>query len=111
MYTVLCICTGSDEVDLASLYTHVVPCIIHWEHLGVHLGLEPHHLGYISKNHAHNPDRTNDCCRDVLMKWLELECSPTWGKLEDAVNTIENLLTIENNITGKCLNYQLSIKW
>ena len=96
----LCIYTGKDKVDLASLYKHVVPCITDWEGLGVHLGLQPYHLDCISSDNSYNPDRTKNCCRVVLKKWLQLECSPTWGKLEDAVNEIENPFTINNDIVG-----------
>ena len=91
---------GTDRVDLASLYKHVVPCVTDWEDLGVHLGLKPYHLDCISRNNAHNPDRTKDCCKAVLKKWLKLELSPTWGKLEDAVNAIENPPTANHDIAG-----------
>ena len=93
--------TGTDEVDLASLYKHVVPCITDWENLGVRLGLKPYHLDCISRNNAYNPDRTKDCCRAVLKKWLQLEHSPTWGKLENAINEIKNPPTTKNDTAGK----------
>ena len=99
--TVLCIYTGKDKVDLASLYKHVVPYITDWEDLGVHLGLKPYHLDCISRDNEYTPNRTKNCCRAVLKKWLQLECSPTWGKLEDAVNTIENPPTTNSDIAGK----------
>ena len=73
-----CIVIGRDRVDLASLYKHVVPCITDWEDLGVHLGLKPYHLDCISRDNEYTPNRTRNCCRAVLKKWLELECSPTW---------------------------------
>ena len=94
--------TGTDKVDEANLYRLVVP---DWENLGVHLRLKKCDLDCISRDNAHNPDRTKDCCRAVLKKWLELECSPTWGTLEDAINAIENPPTTNNDITGKCLNH------
>ena len=97
-----CIHTGTDIVDKANLYRLIVP---DWENLGVHLRLKKCDIECISRDNAHNPDRTKDCCRAVLKKWLELECSPTWGKLEDAVNDTENPLTTNNDIAGKCLNH------
>ena len=96
----LCIYTGTDKVDLASLYKHVVPCITDWEDLGLHLGLQPHELDCISRDNEYTPNRTKNCCRAILKKWLELECSPTWGKLEDVVNFTENSPTTNNDITG-----------
>ena len=83
--------TGADKVDLASLYKHVVPCITDWENLGAHLGLEPYHFDSISRDNEYTPNRTKNCCRAVLKKWLELEYSPTWDKLEDAINEIKIL--------------------
>ena len=93
--------TGTDKVDLASLYKHVIPCVTDWEDLGVHLGLKPYHLECISRDNAQNPNRTKDCCRAVLKKWLELEHSHTWGKLEDAINVTENPPTTKNDTAGK----------
>ena len=93
--------TGADIVDEANLYRVVVP---DWENLGVHLKLKKSDLDCISRDNAHNPDRTKDCCRAVLKKWLELEFSPTWGTLEGAVNAIENVATTNYGIAGKCLN-------
>ena len=75
--------------DHASLYRHVVPYITDWKGLGEELGLQPHHLDIISRDNAYNPERTKDCCRAVLKKWLQLECSPSWGMIDDAVNAIE----------------------
>ena len=92
--------TGADIVDEANLYRLVVP---DWENLGVHLRLKKCDLDCISRDNAHNPNRTKDCCRAVLKKWLELECSPTWAKLEEAVKAIYNPPTTNNDITGKCL--------
>ena len=93
--------TGIDRVDLASLYKHVVPCITDWENLGAHLGLNPCHLDCISRDNEYTPNRTKNCCRAVLKKWLQLEHSPTWGKLEDAINETENPPTTKNDTAGK----------
>jgi len=56
-------------------------------------------LALISKNNAFNPDRNEDCCKAVFSKWLKSDPSSTWGKLEDAVNTIEGY---HNDVTGVC---------
>ena len=105
IWSLCCIVTyilhiGSSEVDLASSYQYVVPCITDWEDLGVHLKLKPYHLDCISRDNEYTPNRTKNCCRAVLKKWLELDCSPTWGKLEDAVNAIQTPPTTDNNIAG-----------
>ena len=56
-----------------------------WERLGLELGLKDYHIAIISKDNEHNPNRSVTCCRKVLQKWLEIDPSATWGKLDDAV--------------------------
>ena len=95
--------TGEDTPELADLYRNIVPhCATRWESLGAELGLEQHHLALISKNNAFNPDRNEDCCKAVLEKWLNIDLLPNWGKLEDAVNTIEDSPILHNDVTGVC---------
>ena len=75
--------------QLVDLYKDVVPqYAIHWEDLGIKLGLEKHHIDTISHNNAYNPNRTVDCCKSMLKKWLEIDCSATWDKLRNAIRTI-----------------------
>lgn len=62
---------------------------VHWEELGARLGLYAHHLAIISKDNAYNPNRTADCCKAMLQKWLEMDINATWVKLKDAINSIE----------------------
>ena len=80
------------------MYKHVVPYVNNWEDLGIQLGLQSHELDCISRDNQYSPTRTSNCCKAVFKKWLEKECSPTWDKLEDAVNAIDN------NIASKCLD-------
>jgi len=81
---------GNDVPSLLDLYRSVVPqYAVHWELLGVELGLEQHHLEIISRNNAYNPNRTEDCCSAMLQKWLKEIPFPTWGKLDDAINLIK----------------------
>ena len=59
-----------------------------WEKLGAALSLDENQLAIISKNNAYNPYRSEDCCREMLTKWLHINTSATWSVLEDAVKTI-----------------------
>ena len=71
------------------MYKDVVPqYAIHWEDLGIKLGLKKHHIATISQNNAYNPNRTVDYCKSMLTKWLEIDCSATWDKLRNAIRTI-----------------------
>ena len=62
---------------------------VQWERLGLELGLKDYHIAIISKDNEHNPNRSVTCCRKVLQKWLEIDPSATWGKLDDAVKKIK----------------------
>ena len=78
--------TGDNVPTMGELYTNVVhQYAAEWEQLGLKLGLEDYHIANISKDNAHNPDRSVTCCRTVLEKWLQIVPSPTWGKLDDVI--------------------------
>lgn len=77
------------QPQIAELYHDVVPkYAIYWEDLGVKLGLKDHHIDAISQNNAFNPNRTVDCCKSMLKKWLQIDSGATWGKLRDAINLV-----------------------
>ena len=79
-----------DRPVLADLHHRVVPkYAVHWDDLGLKLGLDTNQVAIISKNNAYNPDRTRDCCKDMLAKWLKFDTSATWRKLNDAISTIK----------------------
>ncbi|XP_065889566.1 uncharacterized protein [Dysidea avara] len=85
--------TRKDKTDtqpqIAELHRDVVPkYAVHWEDLGVMLGLKDYDISVISRNHSFNPNRTIDCCKSMLKKWLETDTGATWGKLRDAINTV-----------------------
>ena len=78
--------TGEDTPDWRDLHSSVVSqYAVHWEAIGAELGLEYYHIANISEDH-HN--RTEKGCTAMLMKWLQLGDSPTWGRLDDAINKI-----------------------
>ena len=62
---------------------------IHWEKLGMKLGLADHHINMISDNNKYNPNRVEDCCTAMLKQWLKEVPLPTWGKLNDAIKEVE----------------------
>ena len=73
-----------------------------WERLGLELGLKDYHIANISKD---NPNRSVTCCREVLQKWLEIDTSATWGKLDDAVKNIKLSSTTSPASTDKGGNH------
>jgi len=82
--------TGDDKPDYRDLERKIVGrCGSYWEKLGLKLGLAEHVIDNISMDHAYHPERSVACCREVLVQWLRQLPSPTWGKLEDAINKVE----------------------
>ena len=77
------------QPQLAELYHDVVQKYsVHWEDLGIKLGLKNHDIDVISQDNAFNPDRTKACCKSVLKKWLQIDSRATWGKVKDAISTV-----------------------
>ena len=74
-----------------------------WEALALFLGLEDYQIDYISKDNAHNPNRSIDCCTAVFHIWRKGTSSPTWGMLEDAINKIQTRMQYSkiSDTTGK----------
>ena len=78
--------TGNDTPDWRDLHNNVVSqYAVHWKAIGAELGLEHYHIANISEDHR---NRTEDGCAAMLMKWLHLGTSPTWGVLDDTINKI-----------------------
>ena len=78
---------GEDIPDWRDLISKVVPqYAVHWEAIGAELGLKHYHIANISRD---NHSRAEDGCTAMLMKWLQLGASPTWGTLDDAINKVK----------------------
>ena len=76
---------------MSDLYTNVIPQYAYiWEQLGLKLGLEDHDISNTLKDNARSPSQSEECCADMLKKWLRKIPSPTWGKLEDAINAMKS---------------------
>ena len=69
-----------------------------WEKLGVELGLKNYHIANISKD---NPNKSVTCCGVMLQKWLDIDPSATWAKLDDAIKKIKLPLTTTPVFTNK----------
>ena len=82
--------TGNDRPTAKELNKHVVEqYAIHWRQLGAELGLKDYHIANITENNASRQLRlVEHCCYQMLQKWLHIDPSATWGKLDDAVKII-----------------------
>ena len=87
MYHLTC-CTyvGDDKPQLRDIFRHVIPhYATKWRELGEVLGMTSTQLDIISCDY---PSSCEERCREMLVKWLNQDISPTWGKLVDATHTI-----------------------
>ena len=75
---------------MRDLHSHIVKqYAVHWERLGLELGLKDYHIANISENNACHPRRVEVCCAAVLEQWLAIDPSATWAKLNDAIKKIK----------------------
>ena len=74
---------------MRDLHSHIVKqYAVHWERLGLELGLKKYDTDNISANNAHNPRRVEECCTAVLEQWLREIPSPTWNTLDHIIKKI-----------------------
>ena len=83
----------------------VVQYAVHWERLGLELGLEDYIIKNISENNARHPNRVVVCCVAVFEHWLKEIRGPTWGKLDEVIKKIRSsttgpVLTVRSGPTG-----------
>ena len=63
---------------------------IYWKQLGVELGVKDYHIANIIENNASRKLRqVEECCSQMLQKWLDIDPSATWAKLSDAIEKIK----------------------
>ena len=75
---------------MKDLHSHIVKqYAVHWERLGLELGLKQYDIDNISANNARHPRRVEACSAAVLEQWLREIPSPTWAKLDDAIKKIK----------------------
>ena len=78
---------------LSVIHQHVE----HWENLGILLGLQDYDIANIARDYP----KSVDACREMFTVWLQTVSSPTWGKLDDAINSLMTIST--SRPTGKFL--------
>ena len=74
---------GNYSPELRDLYRYIATQqAAQWEWLGLELGLNDVQINTISMNHRGDVEA---CCRSMLSKWLQIDPSASWGKLDDAI--------------------------
>ena len=91
--------TGQGKPQIKELHKKIVPVwAAKWRELGEELGLSQHVLENISMNHAYHPQRSEECCKAVLKKWLDQDLTASWSKIDEATNSISGAIAVH---TGK----------
>jgi len=67
-----------------------------WKNFGSMLGLEMHDLDCIAKDNGRESQWSRACMQSVFARWLQQYPSPTWGKVDDAINCLESLTSPEH---------------
>ena len=69
----------------------------HWEDLGALLELKPYKIAKIANIARDHHNQFVDACREILMLWLQVDPSPTWGKLDAAIRSL--VTTLASNLS------------
>ena len=95
--------TGEEKPALTDLLPIIPKYAARWREIGKELELKHYHLEIIDLDNAYHPYRTTQCFRCVLEQWLKEISSPTWGKLDDAIQGIILLSSYIANTVGSGL--------
>jgi len=80
---------GNTIPELSDISRYIVPkYAARWKDLGVELKLPTYHLDAIAVNYVNHPWYSQECCRAMLQKWLEITPKPTWNILQKAIATL-----------------------
>ena len=89
---------------MKDLNKHVIPLVAtRWYDLGLEL-LEAKYVRNLEIIEADNRDDVSKCCRQMFMKWLDIQTDASWSQLIQAVKSIELndvAASIEQFIQGK----------
>ena len=57
-----------------------------WRDLGIQLKIPMHHLDTIAVNHVNHPSYSQQCCKAMLQKWMEITPNATWHMLQRGID-------------------------
>ena len=100
--------TAHEVPKWRNLNSRVVPHhAVRWRNIGIELDLVPALLDSIAENCATKPQRSQECLKAVLEKWL-MQDGPnaTWSKLEHAITNVQRaelgLDPVEISMLNQC---------
>ena len=95
--------TGDERPDMRDLHSHIVKqYAVHWERLGLELGLKQYDIDNIAANNARLPKKVEVSCAAVLQQWLDIDPSATWAKLDDAIKKITSPVFTDKGGNHEC---------
>ena len=75
--------------ELIELHQNIVPVYAaRWKDLGIQLKIPLHHLDTIAVNNVNHPHYSQQCCKAVLQKWMEITPNPTMNMLQIAIDSL-----------------------
>jgi len=90
--------TGEHRPDWRDLNRYVVAQFaFQWRALGAELGLPEYEIKNISLN---NQENVVNACADMLRRWLQVGSTPTWSKLDAAINFVKRNFKDGLNVSG-----------
>ena len=89
MCILYCLSSGSGKPEVSELYKDIVPkYATRWRDLGVQLKIPEHHLNTIAVDNYNHPSCSEQCCKKMLQKWMEITPKPTLNSLKMAVGNL-----------------------
>ena len=83
--------------EFSDLYRNIVPkYAARWKDLGIQLKLPVHNLDVIAIDHVNHPSYSEECCKAMLKKWMQVNFKPTWDELYQAIDGLP-LLSDDGN--------------
>ena len=80
---------GNRKPEISELHKHIVPkYAARWRDLGVQLKIPEHQLNTIAVNNTNHPSYSEQCCKAVLQKWMEINTNATWDMLQMAIGCL-----------------------
>ena len=61
----------------------------YWSEIGIELNIEGSVLEIIRENYAIHHNKTEECCKAMIKKWLKVDVNATWEKLIKAIDDVE----------------------
>ena len=89
MHILYSLFSDSGKPEVSEFHRHIVPkYAAKWRDLGVQLKIPEHHLNTIAVNNTNHPFYSDQCCKAMLQKWMEITPDATWNILQMAIGCL-----------------------